>query len=995
MLQSGELIDSSHCAQDIAATAAALLVGFWAALWTTALAASEPLEPVAALADFALPPGYRIELVAAEPEIVDPVAMAFDPQGRLWVVEMRDYPLLAAGAPPSSRIRILEDKNRDGRFESASTFADGLLFPTGLQLWGSGAFVTLAGEIAYFPDDDHDSRADRHETWYRGFATHNEQLRANHPTLAADGLIYVAGGLRGGTIENVRRPADAPISINGRDFAFNPRTGEFRAVSGNGQFGLAIDDYGRRFTCSNRNPLIEVMIEQRYQDLNPALILPAVVQDAAAAGADSRIFARSRALTTSAQHAGQFTAACGVDIYRGDGLPTTAYGNAFICEPTANVVHREIMTPYGSVMRARSAEQDAEFLTAADEWFRPVNLADGPDGALYVVDMYRAVIEHPEWMTPELRDRPDLLKGIDRGRIYRILAEGASGTSADGVFPIEADPEKLAGSLSHPNSWRRETAARLLLELGGAAVVAPLQRAAASADTTSARWLAFSTLDALSGLKPDAISTMLRDGAPEIRALGLRLAEPHLATSAALATEALELAVDPDPRVRYQAALTSMVLPSLQTVAALREIALKGAGDDWTCRAVALASREQAGALLSELLAPDVRVEFTPALARELMAAVVAQDQGQQLPVVLSSFDRVDRQTSRALLLAAQDALQQRGMSLVSVLEALYTSAPTAHCAIQNLFDESLARICDGSIAESARIAEAPLLQLDARPAVGERLLELLAADASTPIQAAAIAALRSQTAPELADALLAHVPSQLPTVRRATVELLSSRREWTAKLLHAVATEQIAASDVDPARRLQLMQSPDPVVRTEAERLFGSEFKDREVVVGRYQPALQLSGDAERGHAVYLGNCASCHRVGNEGTAIGPDIGDASMKTSAQLLTDILDPNRAVDANFVNYVALTVDGVSHQGLIKSETENGLVLLGADGKSVAILREDLQSLASGNSLMPVGLERQIDPQQMADLLAFLKTWRHAAELRANRTDDHANAASLP
>jgi putative membrane-bound dehydrogenase-like protein len=342
------------------------------------LSAAEPLSTDAALADFALSPGYRIELVAAEPQIVDPVAMAFDPQGRLWVVEMRDYPVLAEGAKPSSRIRILDDKDGDGVFETANTFAEDLLFPTGLQPWGSGAFVTLAGEVAFFPDDDQDGRADRQETWYQGFATLNEQLRANHPTLAADGWIYVAGGLRGGQIKNLRRPDDAPISINGRDFAFNPRTGECRAVSGNGQFGLAFDDFGRRFTCSNRNPLIEVMIEQRYLDRNPKLILPRVVQDAAAAGAESRIYPRSRAITTSAQHSGQFTAACGVEFYRGNGLPSPATGNAFVCEPTANLVHRELVAPHGSVMRATPAEQQSEFLTAADEWFRPVNLANGP-----------------------------------------------------------------------------------------------------------------------------------------------------------------------------------------------------------------------------------------------------------------------------------------------------------------------------------------------------------------------------------------------------------------------------------------------------------------------------------------------------------------------------------------------------------------------------------------------------------------------------------------
>lgn len=966
----------------VVAYGALLVVGLFTAI--PRAEASEPRSPAAALADFSLTPGYRIELVASEPQIVDPVAMAFDSQGRLWVVEMRDYPLLAAGAKPSSRIRILEDKDRDGLYESAATFAEGLLFPTGLQLWNSGAFVTLAGEVAYFPDDDHDGRADRQETWYRGFATENEQLRANHPTLAADGWIYVAGGLRGGQIENLRRPGDAPVSINGRDFAFNPRTGECRAVSGLGQFGLTIDEFGRRFNCSNRNPLIEVMIEQRYLDLNPKLVLPSVVQDAAAAGADSRIFPRSRAMTTSAEHSGQFTAACGVELHRDE---------AYICEPTGNLVHREILKPSGAAMRAVPVEQGAEFLTATDEWFRPVNLSTGPDGALYVVDMYRAVIEHPQWMPPELRQRPDLLDGVDRGRIYRIVEADAAAESGDAAQTVTTDdPAELAIFLSHGNAWQRKTAARLLLERG-AHSIGPLQEVAATEMDAGGRYLAFSTLEALGALTSELLTRCLSDPAPEIRTLGLQLAEPRLAKSNELADLVLQLAHDPDPRVRYQAALTSMFLPSTDTLPALQAIAARDAADEWACRAVALAARDQAGPLLVNLLNHNPRVEFSPTLARELVAAVVANDDGRQLAAALGLSDRIEQTTARLLLLAANDALQQRGASLAVALESVAKQDPAARQAVDELFDASLAKLTSDDVPEAERIGEAALLQLDSRPAMTPKLLALLAKDASTtPLQVAAIEALRAQSNPEIADSLLALFPAQRPAVRRAALDLLTSRPDWTAKLLAAVAAEQIAAGDVDPARRLQLMQHNDVAIRTAAERLFAAEMKDREEVVRRYQAALELSGDAERGHAVYAANCAGCHRIGAEGTAVGPDIGDASMKTSAQLLTDILDPNRAVDANFVNYAALTVDGVGHQGIISSESASGLVLLGADGKRVTILREDLESLTSGKSLMPEGVEQQIDPQQMADLLMFLKTWRHAAELRSKRSNDAAAAA---
>lgn len=942
---------------------------------------AEPMSPSAALADFVLPLGYRVELVAAEPQVVDPVAIAFDHQGRLWVIEMRDYPTLAKGAKPSSRIRILRDNDGDGVFETADTFAADLPLPTGLQLWKSGAFVTLAGEVAYFPDDNHDGRADRQETWYRGFATENEQLRANHPTLAADGWIYVAGGLRGGRIESLRRPSDAPISINGRDFAFNPRSGECRPVSGGGQFGLTFDNFGRRFTCSNRNPLIEAMIEQRYLDLNPKFLLSQVVQDAAVAGADSRLYPRSRAITTSAQHSGQFTAACGVEIYRGNALSCDAGGNAFICEPTANLIHRERVDSIGSTTRATPVDQGTEFLTATDEWFRPVNLANGPDGALYVVDMYRAVIEHPEWMPPELRRRPDLLDGNDRGRIYRIVSEtrGANKAAAS-VSIATTDPTDLSTLLNHENSWHRETAARRLLEVGGDAVIKPLEQIASNAPKPVARYLAISTLDALASLPPQLLVGTLSDATPEIRTLGLVLAEQHLCNSHELVRNVVMLADDPDPRVRYQTALTSMYLPSAQAFSALHAIALQDFADEWTCRVVALAVREQAQALLEKLLSESASIEFTSMLAQELVDAVISNDDGEQLAAVLGSIDRFSPSTSRMLLLAADDALRRRGSSLSNSLETVAKKSPRAHLSIEKLFDNALDQFCKESAEEADRIAAARLLQLDSRPALAQHLLELLKQNASPVIKAAAIASMRSQSSAEVANDLLALFPRQLPTVRRATLDLLTSRPDWTSQLLHAVAIEQIAASDVDPTRRQLLTQHANSALREEAERVFGSLSTNRQAVVQRYHASLDLTGDAQLGRAVFSSNCASCHRISNEGIAVGPDIGDASIKTSLQLLTDILDPNRAVEANFVNYVAITIDGIGHQGIIRSESESGIVLLGADGKSTSILRDDIESLTSGKSLMPEGFEQQIDPQMMAHLLAFLKTWRHAAEL---------------
>ena len=214
-----------------------------------------PLSPEESLEHFKLAPGLKIETAVSEPLVVDPVAIRFDERGRMWVVEMRDYPHgPAEGESPRSRIVVLEDRNADGKYEHSTIFADKLLFATGIQPWKGGVFVTMAGEVAYMKDTNGDGKCDHRETWYKGFAQENTQLRANHPRLGLDNKIYIANGLRGGAVVDARDPSSKPVSIRGMDFRFDPFTREFEAVSGVGQFGLTIDDHGNRFVCTNRNP---------------------------------------------------------------------------------------------------------------------------------------------------------------------------------------------------------------------------------------------------------------------------------------------------------------------------------------------------------------------------------------------------------------------------------------------------------------------------------------------------------------------------------------------------------------------------------------------------------------------------------------------------------------------------------------------------------------------------------------------------------------------
>jgi len=569
-----------------------------------------PLPPAVALKQFQTAPGVRVELVATEPEVIDPVEIRFDERGRMWVVEMRGYPYgPPEGETPRSRIRVLEDRDGDGYFETARTFAQGLLLPTGLQPWGDGVIVTLAGRVVFLHDRQEaestngnaKTRPDE-ELWFTGFVEQNEQLRANHPRLAPDARVYIANGLRGGAVVDHRGgETSEPVEIRGHDVRFDPGGGGLEAISGPAQFGMTFDEFGRRYICSNRNPLMHVVLEGRPTSRNPFFALPSVLHDVAAAGGDSRVFALTDAWTTSMKHAGQFTAACGVHVYRGNALPARFRSQAFVCEPTGNLVRCELFEPACGTFRSHPPRDNAEFLASRDPWFRPVNIETGPDGALYVVDMHRAVIEHPDWMPEELRTRRDLLAGNQAGRIYRLVSEDDASTTT----PIDVSRRsgrELASLLDHPNGWVRATAFRMIYQRHDVTAVATIKQLAEQARGAEGRAWSLWTLAALKSLNDEVLLKALNDKDASVAEVAVRLSEPWLTRSKPVRDAVLALADSVNDRLRFCVALTVGDLERADAVEALARIARRGSNDIWTRRAIATARPETAVAVTNKLL---------------------------------------------------------------------------------------------------------------------------------------------------------------------------------------------------------------------------------------------------------------------------------------------------------------------------------------------------------------------------------------------------------
>ncbi|MCE9608273.1 MAG: c-type cytochrome [Planctomycetia bacterium] len=942
-----------------------------------------PVSPEESLRWFQLDDGLRIEIVACEPEVVDPVTVRFDGSGRMWVAEYRDYPNgPAAGAAPLSRIKLLEDKDNDGRYETAHVFAEGLPFCNGLQPWNGGVIATMAGRIAFLKDTDGDNRADVNETWFTGFAIENPQLRVNHPRFGLDNCIYVANGLRGGMAANPRDPKAAPVSLRGHDLKFDPRTGCYEAIAGNGQFGLTFDDYGNRFICSNRNPMMHVVLEDRYLVRNPALVVPVVVNDVAAAGEASHVYPLVQAWTTSILHAGQYSAACGVEVYRGDALPPAYYGNGFTCEPTGSLVHRELVSPAGATFAGKWAQEGREFLASRDPWFRGVYLDGGPDGALYVCDMYRAVIEHPAFMPDELKNRPDLRSGDDRGRIYRIVPKDFKRPEKPPTLD-RASAAELVQALEHPNAWWRETAQRLLVERQDEAAVILLKTMIAEGKSAQARVHALWALQGQGALAKETIAVALADKHPRVREQAVLLAESFVAVDADIRSQVAANARHEDGRLRFQTALTlgAVGSPDEATLEALADIIERADDVAWTRLAVGTAAPKDAARLLAIVIGRTKPTDPAEAmkrrsLLRELAVAAgpqIDQTSGKVVRQALTPWETSEE--GQELLLAVASGLAKR---LAVVFDEAKVDAlrKEAFSLVVNSKVEKEQRLDAFTIltAIAAHPSESPAASI----ADAEAVLKVVSSDPDGEIRAKGLAYLSSRPMPQISTMLIAMLPKQSPAMRGQIFDVLLSRSERVAALLDAMDQGKIKPKDLDQARASRLLKSTDPKIKARAEKLLASSMPaDRMKALEDYRQVLALQADARRGKEIFRKTCATCHKIGDVGVDVGPSIADLRTKTLEQVLVDVIQPNKAIDNNFVSYTVVTDDGLQFVGIIAAETPGSVTLKLPDGKQQSVLKSAIDTMESnGVSLMPEGLERNLPHQDMADVISFVKNWRY-------------------
>jgi putative membrane-bound dehydrogenase-like protein len=959
------------------------------------------VEPKAAVATWKVKPGFRMELVTHEPLVRDPVAICFDENGRMFVCEMIDYSEERDHTPHWGRISVLEDKDGDGFYETSRVFADDLPWPTGL-IWANGAlYVGATPDIWRFEDRDGDGRAEVREKVFTGFGTGLQKLNVqgmfNGFQWGQDNRVHVQSGPGNrGVIRNLRRPDLPGEELAGRDFWFDPVTHESGFESGGAQFGMGLDNYGRKFACSNSDHLQFFVYDGRYAQRNPFFTMPPPRQSIAADGGAAEVYrispdepwriVRTRwrisgvvkgAVEGGGRVSGYFTGASGTMVFRGDAYGEDFVNNTFSGDAGGQLVHRKKIHVNGAslVGRRPDDEQTFEFAASADTWVRVVNFANAPDGTLHVCDMYREVIEHPWSIPEEIKQHLDLNQGNDRGRVYRIVPENPAWKRRGPVTLGRADTATLVATLEHPNGWHRDTASRLLYERRDPAAVPLLAKLVRESRSPLARHHALGSLEGLGALDEGSVLAALGDVDEHVRERGIVLAERLLERqplSETLAQKLAALALDPSERVRFQLAFTvqsALALPSAKPAAAplasaYGQLAGRDFGDKWIGAALLSGTPDVVSGILFPAMTRDARLArnaaaFVAKLIEIRAAAKPAEGYASLIDFVAQPG------TSPLWLRALGDGLRRAGTSIEQAdtgrkLGAVFTRAATT--------------AADPAAPAAARLEAIEILGVGTLPQARDALVSVLRAGQPAALQLVALKTLSAFTQSEVTPLLVRAWTTVAPEARAAVLSALMGREDRQAALLEAVKSGAIKPGDLSAAQVQTLAQHKSPRIAALAKTTLASVIPpSRAEVAVTYAPAVAAKGDAARGRVQYQGRCVVCHRAGGEGIEVGPDLITVKTKGRDALLTAILDPHKEVAPQYIAYDVNTRDGNAYTGIITRDEATGLTLKVMGGAEVVLSRANVKgSSSAGRSLMPEGLESGMSVQDMADLLTFIE-----------------------
>jgi putative membrane-bound dehydrogenase-like protein len=928
-----------------------------------------PARITNALSGFRIKQGFRVELVADENLAAAPAAMAFDENGRLFVAEMRDYPQGRDQSPHLGRIRLLEDTDGDGVFDTSTIFADNLPLPSALACYDGGILVAATPDILYFKDLNGDGVADERKTVFSGFGNESSGLKSdfllNNFTWGLDNRIHAgAAGIGGLVIERDGKGAE-PVTLRRNDFSFDPRALTLELEAGSAQSGLAYDNRGRKFFCDFTHPLRQALFEPRYFSRNPFFPPPPDASDSAdpmasifrlgSAAAATSSTARKTTPTSAFPSAVPFTRARGCVVYRGNAFSSNYVGNVFVADSEAHCIHRLALRENGIEVTAErpADEPGTEFLLSTDPAFRPAQIVNSPDGVLYIADF---------------RD------GGESGRILRIVPNNFKQPKLPQLG--KAKTYDLAATLAHLNGWHRDTAARLLFERRDSTTAGLLTNMVNNARNSQARLQALAALDSLGGLTEAVLLKGLRDSDPAVRERAVLLTEklaPDGLIADSLWNQLRFMADDYSPSVRYQLALTLGQVRHEGRPQLLAQM-LQRAGGDSRMQAAVFSSLNEGAGECFVALANDGSTRNNPAglgLLRRMAIMVGTQGGLEEVTQVVDWLDRnaADGRQANTYILAAGlgEGLRRAGSSL--------SLADPKH-RLERIYSQAVAASVDYNVSEPLRLEAIRLLGVGSYSLTdaGDWFLLLIDANQSQAIQSTTLNTLGSYSDPRIVTSLLARWPAFSPAIRKQAVSALLSRADRLDTLLAAIESGRIQPEELNSTEVNLLRTHSDQAIRQRALRLFGPLTPQRPAALESFRPALRFAGDAVNGRQQYQSRCVSCHGTGGRGRTFGPDVAEMRALSREKLLSGIIQPSAEVQPQYLTYVIETRTGRIRVGLIIEQDPKTIVLKTEDGNELVLPRSNIQSVQPQPwSLMPEGLEQGLSPNTMTDLIFYISS----------------------
>lgn len=952
-------------------------------------ATTPALSPAEAQKQFTTPPGFEVRLFSAEPDVINPVAMTWDDRGRLWVVELYEYPLGAPqGTKPRDRIKILEDSDGDGRADKVKVFADGLNLATGIALGNGGVYVGQAPHLLFLEDTDGDDVADKRTILMTGFGMEDRHELLNSFTWGPDGWLYMTHGVfTYSKVKDPNNPSDSGVTMTAAVARFHPRTKKFEvfAEGTSNPWGVDFDRAGNAFVSA-------CVIDHLFH------VAPGGIY-VRQAGTPPYPYAY-QLLPSIVDHKHFRAAYAGVQVYQGDQFPAEYLGTIFMGNIHDSAVHQDRLTPNGSSFKASFIQ---DFVRANDGWFRPVSSQTGPDGALWIMDWYD---KYPCYQNanadPEGVDR-------ERGRIWRVVYTGNKPGASVPPRPAnlslsKASAEELVKTLSHPNVWQRRMAQRLLSERRDPAARRALQDVLRDGQTLEARIAALWTLHGAELLTDELLSAAAGDKEPPVRAWAARLTGERRDASERTLGRLAKLADDGDNSVRLAVAtavrqfVSGSLTINTPVPAQLAEtetgdilatlIKHPGSASDpllsfmiWMAAEPGFARDHQPalGWLLEN--GPGI-MPLSGEITRKAMRRICDSQKPDFLDSALDFIAAIPGDAAPFALAALEGLIEgQKGKALMPgrpptefLGKLAKSSNPSVVARAQQLgtlwgdaaaLQGTLKVIQDSQASIDQRVQAIQSVKQQKLDAVRELLVTVLAQSNPERLVQETLRALSEIGGENLPGEIVNRWKKFSPASQRVAAEVLTSRVSWTRAFITAIENKVVSAADLPVTVVRSLVNSRDDYARNRAIKVIGrvrdADADKLKLIAAKKLMVIKGPVDLNAGREMVSKTCLTCHKLHGEGADVGPDLTGVGRSSLDALLANVIDPNQIIGKGYENVEIETKDGRNVSGRLVEDTDTRIKLLAAGPKEEVIAKSNIASMrVSEISVMPEGLEQMPD-----------------------------------